>query len=402
MINKKVSTVAGSLIILAIIVALVFSFLVSNKKEEAQNQNNAVLNDLGLRNGEKTKQEEEKVFGNDENQKNTKNFTNDDKDTVVFKQGDNLYEINIATKGKEIFSEIEDNLNNFTGLPKETKNNKISVSKSESILSQNKTKVIVIFSTFDETKKPNELDGALPVLNREEFTCDIVAKNCTKTNYINAAKALTSGPIGWYKWDSVNNLLFGHLSGEGVGNVSPVYIYNMNANEIQRTIGYNSLNEKEEKRAEVPVEAFSPSLSRFIMIYNNKSLLLYNSKNLLSPLKELDVSAIDDGVKSLSWAEDEKNIVIETRKNIYTLNLDNGEIALIYSDTSMDPVGLWLNFHSIDISPSGRYITFIDYEERDDTFKEKGFNTVLKAIDLKENNKVIELLREKNISFIYN
>jgi len=63
MINKKISTIAGSLIILAIVVVLGFSFLGSNKKEETKIQNNVVLDNSDLGNKEVVKQEKEKTSG---------------------------------------------------------------------------------------------------------------------------------------------------------------------------------------------------------------------------------------------------------------------------------------------------------------------------------------------------
>ncbi|HBI17210.1 MAG: hypothetical protein UR60_C0044G0010 [Candidatus Moranbacteria bacterium GW2011_GWF2_34_56] len=57
MINKKISTIAGSLIIVAIVAALGFSFLGLNKKEEMQNQNNVVLDNSDLGNKKEVKQE---------------------------------------------------------------------------------------------------------------------------------------------------------------------------------------------------------------------------------------------------------------------------------------------------------------------------------------------------------
>jgi hypothetical protein len=63
MINKKVSTVAGSLIITAIVIAIGFVFLSS--KEEVQIQNNVVLNNSGLGNKEEVKQENEKINTSD-------------------------------------------------------------------------------------------------------------------------------------------------------------------------------------------------------------------------------------------------------------------------------------------------------------------------------------------------
>jgi len=59
MINKKVSTIAGSTIILAIAIALGFSFF-SKKENELQNQNNIVLNSPNLENKKEAKQNEEK------------------------------------------------------------------------------------------------------------------------------------------------------------------------------------------------------------------------------------------------------------------------------------------------------------------------------------------------------
>jgi len=62
MINKKISTIAGSLVIIAIATAIGFVFL-SNKEKGAQNQNNVVLDNLELGNKEKVKQGEENVIG---------------------------------------------------------------------------------------------------------------------------------------------------------------------------------------------------------------------------------------------------------------------------------------------------------------------------------------------------
>ena len=120
-------------------------------------------------------------------------------------------------------------------------------------------KAIVVFSTFDNTKTPSGFDGSLPTIDVEEFMCDIAAKECVPTDVL-AFAYKASGETGkwfenrmfyWYQWDSERNLLFGHLAGEGVGNASPIYIYNLNTTTSQQTIGYNSLSDKE-KRAEVP------------------------------------------------------------------------------------------------------------------------------------------------------
>ncbi|KKP67069.1 MAG: hypothetical protein UR66_C0023G0004 [Candidatus Moranbacteria bacterium GW2011_GWE1_35_17] len=65
--NKKISTIAGSLIIVAIAAALGFSFLSTNKKEEMQNKNNVILNNSGLGNKEEVNKSDENI--NSENKK---------------------------------------------------------------------------------------------------------------------------------------------------------------------------------------------------------------------------------------------------------------------------------------------------------------------------------------------
>ncbi len=61
MINKKISTIAGSLMIIAIVVALGFVFFIG-KEKATQSQNNAILNNSDIGNKEEIKQEEEKVI----------------------------------------------------------------------------------------------------------------------------------------------------------------------------------------------------------------------------------------------------------------------------------------------------------------------------------------------------
>ncbi|MDX9913980.1 MAG: hypothetical protein RBS77_05375 [Candidatus Moranbacteria bacterium] len=69
MINKKVSTVAGSLIILAIVIAIGFVFL-SSKEKEVQDQNNVALNNSDLGGKEEVKQDEGEEIKNTEVKEN--------------------------------------------------------------------------------------------------------------------------------------------------------------------------------------------------------------------------------------------------------------------------------------------------------------------------------------------
>jgi len=328
-----------------------------------------------------------------------------EKDTILFSRNNGIYEINVLTKELSPYTRPEEGIIKFSGLPQETKNKQTSVSMTRTLLSQDKTKAIVVFTTFDETQEPGGMDGSLPALKTEEFICDIMARKCSATDSLASAYKATNKMVWWYKWDSVKNLFYGHLSGEGVGNAAPVYVFNLNNKSLQQTTGYNLLDKKE-KYARVPAGAFSPSLNKFVMVELNSNkldLLLYESSNLSAPLKKYDVSSVNDKtydesvINSVAWSADEKNIVLETDKQIFTLNLENGEISLKYTDTTQDESGLWLDFNSVDLSPSGRYIVFVDYDKR----KTSHMETVLTAIDLKDNNKAIELLREEGLSLYY-
>ncbi len=296
-----------------------------------------------------------------------------------------IYEINVLTKELKPHSNPVDAISTFAGLPKEIKNKQISVVMSKTLVSQDKTKAIVVFTTLDETKEPSAFDGSLPIIKADEFVCDIAIKKCSATDILALAYNTTRGtkkwsehpygPLYWSQWDSVKNLLYGHLTGEGVGNSAPVYVFNLTDKLLRQTTGYDALNEKE-KRAEVPNGAFSPSLSKFVMVDESPNgtpsdiwdLLLYDSADLSKPSKKFDISLIIDKsgfnrVSAVAWSADEKMLVLETNKQIFTLDLESGKISLKYTDESKDESGLWLDFNAVDLSQSGRYIVFVDYDK---------------------------------------
>lgn len=359
-----------------------------------------------------------------ETQKNNQQSSIDDSlsklDTVLINRSNGIYEINLTTKELKPYDNPLTNLSNFSGLPEETKNEQVSVINSTRLVSQNKTKAIIISVTYDATAEPSGFDGSLPILKASEFTCDTITKKCSPTDYLESAYKATGlygnwygyTSIWWFNWDSAKNILYGHLTGEGVGNASPAYTLDLNTKTLKQTIGYNSFNEKE-KRAEVPSGAFSPSLSKLVMIDENWGrdnseskwdLLLYDISDLSKPLKKIDISSIkdegyrSDRVHSVAWSADERTLILETQKQIHTLNLESGKTNLIYTDTTKDPVGLWLDFNAVRLSQSGRYIVFVDYDKRSNSSRGNKLNTVLKAIDLDNNNNIIELLREESIT----
>lgn len=117
MINKKVSTIAGSLIIVAVVVALGFSFLASNKKE-VQDQNNVVLDNSELGDKEEVKEDEGKeikeneIGSKQEEEINTSNWKNYSDKRIAF-----IYPNNYELKtGSDSSSEKEPNTYSFDNI----------------------------------------------------------------------------------------------------------------------------------------------------------------------------------------------------------------------------------------------------------------------------------------------
>ncbi len=347
-------------------------------------------------------------------------------DEVLINRGKGLEKININTK--EI-SSVEDphfaNLSEYVGLPKEFKNNKTSLSNSVLVVSEDKSKIIVVSNTYDQAKKPSEFDGSLPNLKNEEFVCIVNGKVCSPSKILSTAenKIRESGdsvPSWWYNWDSQRNLLYTHLTGEGVGNAAPVYIYDVNKNTYKKTIGYDSNGEG--KRAEVPTGAFSPSLKKFVMIdenvgmdkdgnakYGSWDFLLYNSDDLSMPSKKINISQMQkdgteyDRIGSFAWSQDENLLAVVTEGQIFTLDLTSGQIELRFAYSKKVDNSEWFDFNKVDLSQSGRYITFFVSEKakKGEKADSNGNVGTLKTIDLKNNNTVTEILRDADVSLFY-
>jgi hypothetical protein len=114
MINKKVSTVAGSLIITAIVIAIGFVFLSS--KEEVQIQNNVVSDNSDLGNREVVKQEdvqkENETESEQEEEINTSDWKNYSNEKISLSYPNN-YELKT---GSDSLSEKEPNTYSFDNI----------------------------------------------------------------------------------------------------------------------------------------------------------------------------------------------------------------------------------------------------------------------------------------------
>lgn len=332
-----------------------------------------------------------------------------EKDVVLVSKNDGNYEVNLATKESKLFSDMDVNLATFSGIPKGSEN----VVNSISLFSGDKKQALAISITSDLTKEPDD-NGSYPTVSGKSFVCNLTAKSCSENDIFATAYKATDLKGNWFdnnpgvvwdKWDSAKNILYGYTVGAD-GNVAPIYVFNANNKTIKKTAISASF--------EVPNGAFSSSAAKLVMIdtsVNNKwSLALYDSSNLTSPLKKIDISKIIDldndsnMIGSVSWSVDEKTLALATDNQIYTVNLDSGDVVLRYTDTSNVAAVVdegeesGIDSSAIKFSADGKYVAFVDYDRGNLPYDENKSYTVLKTIDLTAGNKVAEVLREEDIS----
>ena len=337
-------------------------------------------------------------------------------DIVMFKKGldGNSYQIDLITRVSKPYKNGFEEIKKFSGFPDEKETDKTADVVSRIFYSKDKSQAIVSLLTIDSLAPQSEFDASRPVLERKDYLCILSIKQCQQSDLLLSAEENEKN-IVWFHWDSSKGLFYGHSAGEGIGNSSPVVIFDANKKTSQKTSGYG-LEYYGEKRAEVPSGVFSPSLQKFIMIDegrgenwkpeggNNWKLLLYytnkeHSDNLSRPFHSFDISSLEkdkyDRIASVDWSADEKLLAIGTDSRIYTLNLETGKISLRFEDKTKAKGGLYWDFNVLQFSPSNRFIVFVDYVYSADDINNKV--QILKAIDLKNSDKIYDIISDQDL-----
>lgn len=337
-------------------------------------------------------------------------------DIVLFEKGLNgdSYKIDLITRALTPYKNDFENIKSFSGFPADKKTDKTDSFVSRIFYSKDKSQAIVTLLAVDSTVSPSEFDGSRPVIEKKEYLCILSVKQCHPSAMLSSAEKSEKN-IFWFHWDSSKGLFYGHSAGEGVGNSSPVVIFDTNKKISQKTSGYG-LEYYGEKRAEVPSGAFSPSLQKFIMIDegkgknwkqeggNNWKLLLYytnkeHSDNLSRPFHSFDISSLEkdkyDRITSVGWSADEKLLAIGTDSRIYMLNLETGQISLKFEDKTVTKGGLYWDFNVLQFSESNRFIVFVDYIYP--TNDPSNPVEILKVIDLKNSDKIYDIISDQDL-----
>lgn len=282
------------------------------------------------------------------------------------------------------------------------------------LLSQDKSKALITIGTYDKTSKEyqNEFAGPQSV-STKEIKYDIQTNKWENSSIIETAKNLVKDNSVWFvKWDSKNNKLFGHRSGEGIGNTAPVYVVDLNKNTFQKTPDYGG---------EGIHPYFASNLDKFILVdFRNNSLLLFSSNDLSSPQKTIDIKNVfnqhcqhhkslfkwevqcDNGIFSIAWSPNEDQIAVGLNTQIYTIDLGSNNVSLKFSDETIGQSYMYWERFTIAYSPSGKYIFFVDYdnthqEDRGTLLKDENSRFKLTAVDV--NSNVVTVLQNLTESF---
>lgn len=351
-------------------------------------------------------------YGKRSNKSDVQSF----KDSIKVSRADGSYEIDVASKKMKPLNDRLLDLSLFKGLPEKTD----EVLNNIVALNPDRSKALVASTVLDKSSESKEFDGSIPVSSASEFLCDTIDKTCEPSDILKSAYAGIGGKDEWFnndqiiKWHGLNTnrgIIYGCSIGSN-GGVSPVYAYDYSGNSLQKSSNFES-SEAIDKKADIPYGAFSPSLNKFATIYHFSDkwyLYLYDGANISEPLKKIDITLAkddldeDNEVDSVAWSPDEKTLALATDTQIYTLNLDNEELNLRYTDmvaeeNTADIFEQGMDSSSVKFSSGGNYVVFVDYDTESVVPDGKKFNTVLKAVDLSnDDNDIIDLLKEENLS----
>jgi len=364
----------------------------------------------------------------DKNQATTPTSATIAGDTVLVSTDEIAEKINLVTGEKVAATALEqEDFSSFSGLPATGDSNGKDIEQTNVFVSNNKSQAIVTITIYDSTQSSEES----PILGSDDYRCDIAKKECQKSelldqNYqgLDATLQKNAAMFSWLAWDSSKNVLFGSLSQNDVGDVSPIYACDTQTKTCAKTAGYDWKNPGDQK-AVVPQGTLSPSLASFVMINQhddpnkttgkNWELLLYASADLSKPQRTYDISAAInhdetvayDSAYSVAWSNDEKKLAFATGNRIYLLDLETNKLSLLYM-TAIDEDGSSnLDSGALAFSADGRYILFVDSSPvqptdtaaaaDDESQSDQSTINALKKIDLQSANVVSEVIEAQGL-----
>lgn len=295
----------------------------------------------------------------------------------------------ILTKENEIYLyDLKNGETSKTSIPPLRDEGDVYETVSQVMLSPDKTEAMISIALYDKDSEEfrNEFAGPLPV-SRRQIIYDLANDEWKDSDAISRARELVGEDfIAFVRWDNVDNVLYGHVSAEGIGNRQPVYAVDLDDGSVRRT-----------PAGDDPLKPFfSPSLEKIVLHdVRGNSLQVFDARDLDAPEKALDLGDIGaDSIYAIAWSSDEAEIALGCDDRIYTLDLETGDHFLRWSDDTLGQAYMHWDRNHLICSPAGKGLIFVDYDnvnqvDKNTMFRDENNRFLLTASDLEGEGSVI-------------
>lgn len=280
-------------------------------------------------------------------------------------------------------------LSKYSGLPSTvTKDNIVKASRVV-FFSADWSKLFVDYTTY-RMHEPDEVGYDREDIGHSYFVCTMGSKSCEPTKMLDRLYAKYPILEGCrLTWDSEQNLFFGSGCGEGGGGGFLIGL-NGNTDSIQTTPSSTSPG------TYYSTTGYYPTIKKVATILteqiNYSSILdIYDVSDLTRPIKSIKFTLPSHGIINLGallWSESGDTAYIAGGYHIYQLDINTGNLTTLLYDS--EP-----GIYNAVFSSSRRYIVYVSRPIGD------GVKQVMKAVDLRDGNKVIPLLTKDYIYFQY-
>jgi len=283
-----------------------------------------------------------------------------------------------------------DRLNNQisqTSLPALLDNGDLYESPNIMVFSTDGVEVIIQYNYYDKNSEEyhNEFYGSLPT-SATHYRYDIA-----KNTYTNANELLgSSGSVGNYYgtfyevWDRENSIGYNYLSGEGIGNKTPISAHYFDTDDVIESTDYGygskpSFNADGTKVA-VPAESDNGSL----IVY------LYNLPNIEEPYQTLELIDLATRPTTLSWSRDNTKLAVGYNEKIYIIDILTQEVSLVFEDDTLGIAYMHWDRNNLIFSPTDNYLFFIDFDNTNQNNLRDGNNKFyINAVDVESGNLIL-------------
>lgn len=235
--------------------------------------------------------------------------------------------------------------------------------------SKDQNSVIFQINTYNKNDPGPEIGGGPEPLSSKEYVYNISENKTIASSILQKAEKLTENSnlyiIGW---DNQENTLFVEYWPTSAGGYGDSVFANLNLNKntiakTNRTLGLRYLLSPSYKQIAIPDTS-------------QGKIFIFDTNDLTKVKKELDISQLKTYSFSSSeiWSPNEDEIAIGFNQDIYTININSGELTLRYTDNTLGGGYLYWSRNIIAYSTSGKFLFITDRDNSNQSNLEKGLD----------------------------